>query len=175
MDFSDPRSLVPQLGLREGMRVADFGAGTGHYSRVASRIVGSSGQVFAIDLQQDLLTRMIADLRSGGCANVRSVWGNVEKVGGTTLRDGVADAGIIANILFQIDDKESFLKEVRRVVKPGGRVLLIDWAGSYGGIGPSPEMVVSEFSAEKMFIDAGFHKEKVFRAGAHHYGFVFST
>jgi ubiquinone/menaquinone biosynthesis C-methylase UbiE len=175
MDFSDPRTILPQLGLREGMRVADFGVGTGHYALVASHIVGSSGMVFAIDLQQDLLARVMADFRSRGLMNIKSVWGNIEKIGGTTLRDSAADAGILANTLFQIDDKESLLKEIKRVIKPGGKLLVVDWSGSYSGLGPSPDRVVSEFTAENLFISAGYHKEKTFRAGAHHYGFVFSV
>ena len=57
----------------------------------------------------------------------------------------------------------------------GGKLMVIDWAGSYGGMGPASEKVVTEHEAEALFINGGFHKMKSFRAGPHHYGILFTT
>lgn len=173
MHFSDPLTNVLQLGLREGMKVADLGTGTGHYAHAAARIVGPEGKVYAIDVQEDMLHHM-KDLRTGMHArNIEVVWGNIEKPGGTKLRDHVLDAAILSNTLFQLEHRGNALKEIMRILKPGGRLLVVDWAGSYKGIGPAAHHVISEHTAEDLCIGSGFHKVKDFRAGPHHYGIVF--
>ena len=173
MQFSEPKSNILQMGLKEGMKVGEFGAGSGHYALAAAHIVGHSGKVYAIDIQEDVLKHLKDSAYRQHLRNVDTVWGNIEKPGGTKLRENALDAAVIANTLFQVEDKKAAITEIDRVLKAGGKLLVIDWAGSYGGIGPTPNNVISEHAAERMFIDAGFHKVKDFRAGAHHYAIVF--
>ena len=173
--FSSPGHNVLQMGLYEGMKVGDFGAGSGHYARAAAAIVGHSGRVYAIDVQEDVLKHLKANSHIHHQGIIETVWGDIEKLGGTHLRDASLDAAIVANVFFQIENRFGFLAELKRVLKPEGKLLVVDWAGSYGGIGPSPEKVVSEHDAEAFFISGGFHKVKSLRAGAHHYGIVFSA
>lgn len=173
--FSNPRENVLQLGLRQGMKVGDFGAGSGHYTHALSAIVEPDGKVYAIDIQEDVLKHLKLNARERHLHAIETVWGDVEKPGGTKLRDGFLDAVVVANILFQADDAAGLVAEVKRTLKPGGKLLVIDWAGSYGGMGPSPDRVVTEHKAEELFIGGGFHKVKSFRAGPHHYGIVFNS
>jgi ubiquinone/menaquinone biosynthesis C-methylase UbiE len=175
MNFSDPHSNVLQLGLKDGMRVGDLGAGSGHYAVSAASVIGPSGRVYAVDIQEDILKHVSDKVRERGLRNVETVWGNFEKLGGTTLNDRSLDAVILSNTLFQLEHKEGAIAEIRRILKPGGRLLVIDWAGAYGGMGPLPHHVVSEHAAEELFITAGFHKVKDFRAGPHHYSIVFTA
>lgn len=175
MQFSDPTSNVLQLGLREGMKVGDLGAGSGHYALAAAGVVGSEGRVYAVDVQEDVLARLRTAAQERGLRNIDTIWGDFEKVGGTTLKDQVLDAVILSNVLFQLDHAHGALEEIRRILKPGGRLLVADWAGAYGGMGPHPEQVVSERDAEELFITSGFHKVKDFRAGPHHYAIVFTA
>ncbi len=173
--FSDPRENVLQLGLHEGMKVGDFGAGSGHYARAAAAIVGQGGRVYAIDVQEDVLKHLKLNTHEMHQGIIETVWGDIEKPGGTHLRDQSLDAVILANTLFQIENRSGFLEETKRVLKRDGKLMLVDWAGSYGGMGPSPEKVVSEHAAEEFFINGGFHKVKSFRAGPHHYGILFTA
>jgi ubiquinone/menaquinone biosynthesis C-methylase UbiE len=173
--FSSPKDNVLHLGLREGMRVGDFGAGSGHYTRAASAIVGHSGKVYAIDVQEDVLKHLKLNTHDHHKSIIDAVWGDIEKPGGTHLRDASLDAVIIANTLFQVENRYGMLVELKRVLKQGGKLMLVDWAGSYGGMGPVPERVVTEHEAEEFFISGGFHKVKSFRAGPHHYGIIFTA
>ena len=173
--FSSPHENVLQLGLREGMKVGDFGAGSGHYSRAAAAVVGHSGKVYAIDVQEDVLKHLKLNTLVHHQSTIETVWGDIEKPGGTHLRDASLDAIMLANTFFQVENRFGLLKEMKRVLKPGGKLLVVDWAGSYGGMGPTPEKVVSEHDAEAFFITGGFHKVKSFRAGPHHYGIVFTS
>lgn len=171
--FSSPHENVLQMGLREGMTVGDFGAGTGHYARAAAAILGPGARVYAIDVQEDILKHLALNAHQFHRQRIKAIWGNIEKLGGTRLSDASLDAAILANVLFQIENRSGMLAELCRVLKPDGLLLVVDWSGSYGGIGPAPEKVVPEAEAEKLFLEAGFKKRKSFRSGAHHYGIVF--
>lgn len=175
MNFSDPQSNVLQLGLREGMKVADLGSGVGHYALSASNIVGGSGRVYAVDVQEEVLRHLADSAKTRGLKNVETVWGNIEKQGGTMLKEHSMDAVILSNTLFQLEDRVSVVTEIKRILKPGGRLLVIDWAGSYEGMGPHASHVVPEPVALELFITNGFHKLKDFRAGPHHYSIVFTS
>lgn len=174
MHFSQPRENVLQLALRAGMKVADLGSGSGHYAHAAAAVVGHDGRVYAVDVRQDMLRHIKESVHRNHRGILEGVWGDIEKPGGTGLRDQSLDAAILANTLFQIEHRAGLVAEIKRILKPGGSLLVVDWAGSYGGMGPSPEQVVSERTAEELFINAGFHKVKNFRGGPHHYAVVFS-
>jgi len=173
--FSSPRENVLHLGLREGMKVGDFCTGSGHYARAAAPIVGYDGKVYAIDVQEDVLKHLKINTHEEHRNSIETVWGDVEKAGGTHLKEASLDAIILANALFQIENRPGLIMEMKRVIKSGGKILVVDWAGSYGGMGPVPERVVSERDAEELFIQSGFHKVKSFRAGPHHYGIIFTA
>ena len=173
--FSDPRENVLRLGLREGMKVGDFGAGSGHYARVAAAIVGREGRVYAIDVQEDILKHVMLNSHEQHQNIIKPIWGDIEKVGGSKLQNASLDAVILANVLFQIENRFGLIDEIKRTLKPGGKLLVVDWAGSYNGMGPAPDKIVSEHEAEDLFISAGFHKESAFRGGPHHYGLIFSV
>lgn len=173
MNFSDPKTNLLQMGLREGMKVGDLGTGSGHYAIAAAGAVGSDGRVYAVDIQEDVLKHALDSAHRMGLRNIESIWGNIEKPGGTKLKDHTLDAAVLSNTLFQVENKQAVVTEIKRILKPGGRVLVIDWAGAYGGLGPIAGHVVSEHAAEELFITGGFHKLKDFRAGPHHYAIVF--
>lgn len=173
--FADPLSSVQQFALHEGMKVGDFGAGSGHLARAAAGIVGRDGKVYAVDVQEDVLKHLVLNTPDPLASVITTVWGDIEKPGGSHLRDRSLDAAMLSNTLFQVGDRAGLIEELKRVLVPGGKLLVIDWAGAYGGMGPTPERVVSEHDAEALFIENGFHKVKAFRAGPHHYGIVFTS
>lgn len=172
MRFADPMTNILQMGLRDGMKVADLGTGSGHYALALAGVVGPTGQVYAIDVQEDVLARVRDRARERKHKNVETIWGDVERVGGTRLRDGVLDAVVLSNVLFQLETKEAALAEVRRILAPGGSLLVIDWTGAHDGLGPNQDLVVAEAAAEELVIGAGFHKVKSFPGGPHHYSLL---
>lgn len=172
MAFSKPARNIGHLVLSPGERVADFGAGSGFYSIAAAEFVGPGGVVYAIDIQQELLRRIAALAREQGHA-IRVVRGDLEEREGSMLPEKSVGAVVAANILFQIEKKERFVEEVARVLRRGGKALVIDWKDSYNNIGPHQESVVREDAARSLFEKAGFIFEKeVPDVGEHHYGFI---
>jgi ubiquinone/menaquinone biosynthesis C-methylase UbiE len=169
--FSDPASNIAKLGVNDGMKVVDLGAGSGFYTIETARKVGVNGRVYAVDVQKDLLDRLRSSAAAEGLRNIEAVWGNAEKVGGTKLCESLADRVIASNILFQIEKLDDFVLEIKRLLKPGGKVLVVDWSEN----SPiSPKNVISAAKAQILFEKAGFKLEQSFNAGEHHYGLVFS-
>lgn len=172
--FSDPKNNVKQLYLTEGMSIADFGSGSGYYAIAASDIVGDSGRVYAIDIQKMLLQKVKNLAEQENKHNIDMLWGDIEQIGGTKLADASIDAAIIANTFFQVENKDNIIAEVLRTLKPKGKLMLIDWADSFGGIGPASGDVVVESKAKQLFTDGGFEFTNRFDAGEHHYGMIFT-
>jgi len=171
--FTNPEQIILQLGLQEGMRVADFGAGTGFYSKAASLRVGYTGKIYAIEVQKNLIKKLESELRHWGISNVECIWGDIEKRGGTKISDHSMDAVIISNVLFQAEDKIGLIEEAKRVLKKEGKVLLIDWSESFGGMGPAPKHVVTKDTAKELFEKRGFKLVENISTSAHHYGIIF--
>jgi ubiquinone/menaquinone biosynthesis C-methylase UbiE len=157
------------------MKVADLGAGSGHYAAAAAAIVNPGGKVYAVEIQQDLHKHIKEHAHERHSHIIEPVWGDIERLGGSRLRDQSIDAVILANVLFQVENRFGVLAEVKRIIRPGGKLLVVDWAGPYGGMGPAAEKVVPEHEAEALFINGGFHKERSLRAGPHHYGIIFNA
>lgn len=169
--FTDPLTTVLQLGLKEGMTVADFGTGSGHYAICAAHIVGNTGRVYAVDVQQDVLSRLEKEAKERNLP-IETMWADVEHASATMLRDASMDAVVLSNVLFQVRHHAHVLQEAKRVLKKGGKILVVDWSGGFGGIGPHQDHVLSKERAEELLAAAGFTKVKDAQAGPHHYAFV---
>lgn len=170
--FSDPKTNLQQFGIEKGMKVADLGVGAGFYVMNTAQLVGEEGRVYAIDVQKDLLNEVKRIAEHQGLTNVEVIWGNIEKLGGTKIKDAEMDACIVSNVLFQVEDRKGLINEIERILRPGGKVLVIDWLGSFAGLGPHQDMVVTQETAESLFGEKGFKIEKRIDAGDHHYGFI---
>ncbi len=169
--FADPGAIVTHFHLREGESVADFGAGAGNFMKPLSTLVGPSGRVYACEIQKGLVDKLGNRALDEHLNNVHPVWCDLESIGGTKLADGLLDAGVLANTLFQLEDKETALREMARVIRKGGKFFVIEWSDSFGGIGPQPQHVVREDAARALVEAAGFVYERSFPAGDHHYAF----
>lgn len=171
--FIVPEILVTNFHIRPGDKVGDFGAGAGNFIAVLSRAAGPNGRVYACEVQRNLVEALAARIRKERLSNVEVVWSDIEEVGGTKIDDDVLDVAILINTLFQTEDKEAALREVGRTLRPGGKLLLVDWSESWGGVGPQPKDVLTAEGARDAAESAGFTFERAFDAGGHHYGLAF--
>ncbi|MBI3634172.1 MAG: class I SAM-dependent methyltransferase [Candidatus Yonathbacteria bacterium] len=171
-NFTNPETNIRELGVHEGMVVADLGAGTGAYTVPLARLVGESGRVYAVEVQKDFLSNIKNSATDQGLKNVELIWGDIERPLGTKIKEGSVDAVIISNVLFQVEDKSGLLREANRILKTGGKMLLVDWKESFGNLGPNKDSVVPADIAREMCEREGFVLKKDFDAGEYHYGFV---
>lgn len=169
--FIDPIKNLKAFDLRENMIVADLGAGSGFYTIPAAKMV-PMGKVYAIEIQQDFLKTIKNKTVESHLNNIEYLLGDVEKIGGTKIKDKIVDAIIASNILFQVEDKEKFIEEAKRILKPEGKLLLIDWSDSSFAVGASFDKIVPKNIAREMFEKRGFVWQRDIDAGAHHYGII---
>ena len=175
MSFAEPIANLEKLNLTPGMTVVDFGAGSGAYTIPSARLVAPDGVVYAVEIQKDLLENIkksAVDARLQD--NVKLIWGDVEQQGGVGLADGLADVIIISNVLFQTKSMYTLALEAKRILKPEGKIMVIEWSGSFGNLGPTPADVVPAEEVKKTFGSVGLILTDEFSAGEYHYGLIFS-
>jgi ubiquinone/menaquinone biosynthesis C-methylase UbiE len=171
--FLRPEDVIERFALGEGMTVADLGVGTGVYTIAAAEAVGEHGVVYGCDVSKELLSKVSSEAQQKGLTNLHVIWVDLEQERGTTLGDASLDAVIATNILFQIEHKERFLKEIVRILKLGGKALVVDWSDSFGGVGPHAGSVLRRAVAQSLCESAGLQFQKDIDAGSHHYGMIF--
>jgi ubiquinone/menaquinone biosynthesis C-methylase UbiE len=172
--FADPVKNLKQLGLRENMLVVDLGAGTGFYSIAAAKMV-PHGKVYAIEIVRDYLPTIRNKAKEAHLSNLECLHGNIEKLGGTKLKDCLADVLIISNVLSQAEDREGFIAEAKRILKPGGKILLIDWTDNHTLAAPVQEKLILKEKALELFARKNISLEREIDAGSHHYGIVLAS
>ena len=176
-DFAHPARILLGFGIEPGMKVADFGAGSGAYTLHMAQALAGSGQVYAIDIQHDLLRRLHNEATRQHLTVLSTIWADLECVGASKLADHYVDVVLISNLLFQIEHKDAVLLEAARIVRPRGRVIVIDWneAPRIGrsSLGPPAMHVVSKQTARELGEAAGLIYEREIHVGGHHYGLAF--
>jgi ubiquinone/menaquinone biosynthesis C-methylase UbiE len=170
--FSSPQKNIEQSHIDPGMSVVDLGSGAGFYSIALSQAVGPSGRVYAVDIQKDLLSKLQSEAISQGSNNINIIWGDLDEPKSSGLQNSMVDRVVVANVLFQIEEKDNLIEEAHRILKPKGKLLFVDWSGSFGGLGPQQKDIITEDVAKVMFESHGFEIVKDIQTGDNHYGFV---
>lgn len=128
-----PERLLAEMGLAPGARLADIGCGPGFYTLPAARIIGPGGRVFALDLQPAMLARVREHVAAEALTNVEPLTSDEHRL---PLADGAADIALLANMLHECADRAAFLREVLRILAPGGRVAVVEWRKETMASGP---------------------------------------
>ena len=171
--FITPEETISYFGIAEGMRIADLGCGTGSYTIPMALRIRGAGKVYAIEVQKELLERMTRDALTKHLTNIEPIWWTIEHHGGTKLADQSIDVALLSNVLFQVEDRIGCMKELMRIVKHDGHVVVIDWSESFNSMGPIADHVLNRPTAEALFTQYGFTLDRDFPAGSHHYGLIF--
>ncbi|MFA7653677.1 MAG: methyltransferase domain-containing protein [Candidatus Magasanikbacteria bacterium] len=170
----DPRAVFEKINLSKGMRVADLGCGrTGHFVFSASRIVGDTGVVYAVDVIKDILESLKSRVRSEGFDNVQPIWSDIEILDKTPIPSSSLDICFFVNVMFLLGDKVSALKESTRMLKPGGLITVIDWAKKLGPLGPGPELMTTPEDIINLAKKLGLTLLNNFSLGGYHYCLIF--
>lgn len=121
------RRLLDVLAPAPGERILDLGAGTGYYALdVARAVAAPGGELEAFDLQPEMLADLAARARAAGLQNVGTTTGDATAL---PYPDASFDAAYLVTVLGEIPDQDRALREVRRVLRPGGRLVVGEIAG----------------------------------------------
>lgn len=172
--FLNPARVVEKLDVRPGMKVAEFGSGAGHFTIEMAKCVGREGMAYAFDVRQEALDALRGTADVAHLSNIEIARVDLESDQSTRLSDNLLDFVLISNVLFQVEKKESIIKEAFRVLKKEGRVAVIEWEMfSAEKLGPPKEVRVDKDKIREMFLAAGFKELTKFDAGESHYGLIF--
>ncbi len=116
--------VLAQLALFPGMTIGDIGAGTGYFTLPMASAVGAAGRVYAVDVEPRMLELVQDKLTEFRTTNVQCVQGEAST---TNLADAACDLVFMANVWHEFDSHPAVLKEVTRILKPGGRIAILDW------------------------------------------------
>ncbi len=169
----DLKDIVNQFDLGPGMRAADLGSGSGYFTVEIAKVVGEGGQVMAVDILDTALETVRERASGAGVKNVQLVRANLEVIGSTFLADDSQDFVLLANVLFQNDEKLSIIKEAKRVLRPAGKLVVIDWEKGAGGLGPPDEYRTPKESILGLASQEGLSYEKDVIVDAYHFGMMF--
>ena len=167
------KALLTKAGLSLGMTYADFGAGAlGHFVLPATEMVGREGTVYAVDILKSVLQAIGSRARMEGANNLKTVWGNIEKMRGVKISDHSVDLLSCVNIVNLLDKSAGVISEISRVLKPGGLLLLVDWQRAGASFGPPLERRSHPEAVKAKLQQAGFVPLDFFEAGPNHWGML---
>ncbi len=172
--FLHPEKVLGQLGVKEGMRIADFGCGHGYFTIPVAKMVGKEGKVFAVDVLSESLEEVSSRAQLESLLNIETLRGNLEVAGGSKVSSDSVDLVLIHNVLFRSQKKSDIIKEAKRVLKSGGQLELTDWLPEKKAIGPQEGWRISAAETKNLVEAEGLTFKQEFDAGEFHYGLIFT-
>lgn len=142
-----PEIALNAIGIRRGMIVADVGAGIGYFTTRLAKRVGPQGRVYATDIQPEMLARLQDRLDAEGIANVDTLLGTQLD---PRLPEGQIDLILMVDVYHELAQPQRMLYQLRKALKPDGRLVLIEYRKEDPTIPIRPEhkMSIVEIKAE---------------------------
>jgi len=166
--------ILQKAKIKEGLTIADFGCGKfGHFSFTASELVGDRGKVYAVDVIKTNLQLIDKEIINNNIKNVQTVWSDLEVPKATKIQANSIDIIFLINILHEAKKPFNITAEAQRLLKPGGRLIIVEWKKTACPLGPKKEIKIDQ---QVLIIETqkqGWHLEEVFAAGQYHFGLIF--
>lgn len=162
----DPARILSAVGIEKGAVIIEPGSGTGYFTAPLAAQTGPEGSVYACDINPDLLDITRQRLEDALLDNVTTLLSQENRL---PLPDGIGDLVFLANVLHEAEDKKTFLQECARVLKPQGRIAVVEWEKKAPPPGPPAEDRWSRDQTSSLLTQLGFAPQDPEPAGPHHY------
>jgi len=169
--YQKPHEVVMSLGLKEGETIADIGAGSGYFAFRFANHVGENGRVYAVDINPDMIIYMNRRIRDMKVKNMVTVLAVPDD---PLLMDGSIDRFFICETWHHIQNQTQYLALMKKMLKPGGRLIIIDFQKRDLPVGPPDEMKVAREDVINQLRAAGFQLEKEDTFLPYQYFLIFS-
>jgi ubiquinone/menaquinone biosynthesis C-methylase UbiE len=153
-----PDDAIDLIGVKKGATVADVGAGSGYLTIKLAKRVGAAGVVYAVDIQPAMIALIEKRLQSAKLTNVMPILGAIDD---PRLAPASIDLALMADVYHELSQPQSMLRHIHEALKPGGRLVLLEYRKEDPSIPIRPEhkMTVGE---AKMELEAeGFKLSRV--------------
>jgi ubiquinone/menaquinone biosynthesis C-methylase UbiE len=150
----NPEGALDALHLKPGMVVADVGAGTGYMSLRMARRVGSTGRVYAEDVQPEMLRRLRQNASAAKLTNIETVLGAEAD---PKLAAGAVDLILLVDVYHEFSQPQKMLRRMRDALKPDGRLVLLEYRKEDPNIPIRPEHKMSVQEVKTEVEAEGFH------------------
>ena len=151
--YQKPGEVVAALALKPGQVVADIGAGSGYFAVRLAREVGSGGRVYGVDVSPEMIVHLNRRLRDAAVTNVQTVLSAPDD---PLLPDASVDRFFICDTWHHIDDQAKYLGLMKKMLRPGGQVVMIDFQKRELPVGPPLAMKIAREDLVKQMEGAGF-------------------
>ena len=163
------RDLRPQELLRNVAGIAcgdtciDFGSGTGMFALSMAALVGSKGKVYAIDNSKEMLEYIRA---KNPPPNLKLIYSDVGRTG---LNSQIANMCLLAFILHEVKEPDNIIAEAFRLLKPDGRLVIVEWKADLDSPGPPRKRRISKKQIEQLLAHIGLTLENYLDWSKNHY------
>jgi ubiquinone/menaquinone biosynthesis C-methylase UbiE len=120
----DPAKLIKALGIKEGMTVADVGAGSGYHTFLIAPLVGAKGKVIASDIQQEMLDLVAKKAKQQKVTNVETVKGTTTD---PKLPAGKVDLILMVDVYHEFEHPFEMTEKMVEALAPGGRLVFVEF------------------------------------------------
>lgn len=159
----EPENLLRGIGLKPGMVVADIGCGNGFFSVPAAKIVAPDGLLHALDISTEMLDLLKArqppaNLQVHLCEENRF-----------SLNTNSIDVVLLATVFHEVENRDKFLLEVRRILRDNGYLWLLEWLPKEEAKGPRNHHRISPNELQSCLTKNGFTVNRIENMGDSHY------
>lgn len=152
-----PDAVLQKLGLKKDDDMADIGCGIGYFTFPATEIIDSKNNIYAIDISEEMLKEIEKASKEKDIKNISFIKSTEYDL---KLEDEKVSFALMVNVLHETGDKVRMLKEINRILRPGGRIAIVDFEKKQTESGPPIDHRISKDEALEMLKEAGFEFEK---------------
>ena len=139
----------------------------------AAQVIGEDGLIFAVDVQKPVLSQIAKRCSMQALHQIHTVWSNIEYIEKTAIPEKTLDIVFLVNTLCQGENRHAMLEEAKRLLKPKGRIMIVDWHEAPGALGPSHDRLVDQEELVTWARMHGLGLQEQFSAGPYHFGVSF--
>jgi arsenite methyltransferase len=170
VEWQKPDEVVEKLGLKAGEAVADLGAGSGYFTLRFAQAAGPAGKVYAVDVDRGMLDNIERRAREAHLENIQLVLAEPHD---PQLPASSVDMIFICDTLHHISDRATYYPLLARALRPGGRLVNIDFYKKPLPVGPPVAMKIAKEEMIEEVKPAGFHLVKDFDFLPYQYFLIF--